>query len=284
MTNNLLTAIVNLLNFKKTDLSEYNSSYKIGINSEGEQLEFYIKDSLSNAFDIIGKAEKEEKYSKEFAWLGNQNNPPDLIMKNGDAYEIKKTRTASPKIALNSSPPKSVLRSNDSMLVTACRNCDGGDWNQKDLYYVIGQVRDGTLHHLFFVLGKCYAARSEVYTRIADAISSSISRAGLELKKTRELGRVNRVDPLGITDLRVRGMWQIQHPLSVFNYIYRPVPSSFGLAALLLEEKYLSYPLQDRQRIENHHELSVKNVKIKDPNNPAQRLDAILIKNPRKPL
>ena len=263
--------------FQNTDLSDYNTTYEIGINSEGERLEFYIKDSLSNAFDLIGKAEKERRYSEEFAWLGNQNNPPDIIINNGDAYEIKKTKTPSPSIALNSSPPKSVLHSDDPRIIAACRNCDGGDWVQKDIFYVMGQVRDNTLLHLFYVQGKCYAADRAVYTRISDAITSAITSCDLEFNETRELGRVNRVDPLGITDLRIRGMWQIQHPIRVFDYIYRPVQGRFGLAALMLEEKYQSYPSQDQDIIETNNDLSRQNIRIKDPNNPANRLDAVLI-------
>lgn len=283
MTCNLLESIINLTKFKTTDLSNYNTSYEIGINSEGERLEFYIKDSLSNTFDVVGKEDKEEKYSEEFAWLGNQNNPPDIILKQGDAYEIKKTKSVSPTIALNSSPPKSVLHSDDPRITTDCRNCDGGSWEQKDIYYVMGHVRENTLHHLFYVHGKCYAATREVYARIADAIISAVKNVDLELKETVELGRVNRVDPLGITDLRIRGMWQIQHPVRVFNYIYRPLPDRFGVAALLLEEKYLSYPLRNRQTIERHDEISVMKVRVKDPNNPANRLNGILINHPRQP-
>jgi len=60
MPGNLLKSIYNIINFKETNLSEYNTSYEIGINSEGQQLEFYIKDSLSDAFDIFGREEKEE--------------------------------------------------------------------------------------------------------------------------------------------------------------------------------------------------------------------------------
>jgi len=231
----------------------------------------------------VGKADKEEKYSEEFAWLGNQNNPPDIIIKRGDAYEIKKTKTASPTIALNSSPPKSVLHSDDPRITADCRNCDGGSWEQKDIYYVMGHVRGNTLHHLFYVHGKCYAAAREVYARVADAIVSAVRNVNLELSETVELGRVNRVDPLGITDLRIRGMWQIQHPVRVFNYVYRPLPKRFGVAALLLEEKYLSYPSEDRQALERHREISVKKVRVKDPNNPANRLNAILINHPKQP-
>ena len=32
-------------------------------------------------------------------------------------------------------------------------------------------------------------------------------------------GKIKKVDPLGITDLRVRGMWSIFHPVRVFDYL-----------------------------------------------------------------
>ena len=196
--------------------------------------------------------------------------------------KFKKTKTASPRIALNSSPPKSVLHVDDPRLLKDCRNCDGGHWSQKDIYYAMCQVKNNLINHLFYVQGKCYAATRGVYARIADVITSAINDIDLELHKTAELARVNRVDPLGITDLRVRGMLQIQHPIRVFNYIYRPPVNQFGIAALLLEEKYLLYPFESRQTIENNDAISVKHVKIKDPNNPANQLNAILINYPKQ--
>ena len=41
----------------------------------------------------------------------------------------------------------------------------------------------------------------------------------VEFSETNELGRVNKVDPLGITYLRIRGMWGIENPIKVFNYV-----------------------------------------------------------------
>jgi len=283
MCANLLTSISNILDFGNNDLSSYNTTYEIGINSEGERLEYYIKDSLTGAFLIRGKEAKEQRYSEEFAWMGNQNNPPDIIIKSGDSFEIKKSKSPSPTIALNSSPPKDVLHSDDPRIISDCKNCDGGNWNEKDLYYVMGHVKNNIVNHLFYVQGKCYAAKREVYNRIAVAISSAVRATDLELRETNELGRVNRVDPLGITDLRIRGMWQIQHPRRVFNYIYRPIPSNFGLAALLLEGKYNSYPIKDRLTLENNNKVTVNRVLIKDPNNPANRLRSILIYYPSHP-
>ena len=55
--------------------------------------------------------------------------------------------------------------------------------------------------------------------------------------KTVELGRINRVDPLGITNLRIRGMWMIANPLRVFEYVYKyNSRQNFALIALMKKE------------------------------------------------
>jgi hypothetical protein len=68
------------------------------------------------------------------------------------------------------------------------------------------------------VYGDCYAAKRDIYQRIADKISNGISEiSDVELVDTNELAKVKKVDPLGITDLRVRGMWHIENPIKVFQ-------------------------------------------------------------------
>lgn len=41
---------------------------------------------------------------------------------------------------------------------------------------------------------------------------------GLEFAKTKEIGRLNKVDPVGITYLRIRGMWGIKNPVDIRKY------------------------------------------------------------------
>ena len=86
---NLLIALKNVVQNPNNDLvAQYRSLNRM--NSMGEALEFYIKDIFSSAFSEKDISKKEQKYSKEFSYLGNQNNPPDIIIKNGDAIEVKK--------------------------------------------------------------------------------------------------------------------------------------------------------------------------------------------------
>ena len=122
------------------------------------------------------------------------------------------------ELHLNSSYPKDKLFSDSPMITTACRNCE--DWREKDLVYVIGVSKDNKLKALWLVYGNCYAASKEVYERVRDKISKGVNELqDVEFSETNELGRVNKVDPLGITYLRIRGMWGIENPIKVFDYV-----------------------------------------------------------------
>lgn len=106
------------------------------------------------------------------------------------------------------------------------------------------------------------------------------SISGVEFAETKELGRVNRVDPLGITYLRVRGMWGIENPFSVFDYVYkRDYSKKFNFMALINNEKYYSFDNYStlEKMCENIVGLKIADIKIKNPNNPAQLKEAKLI-------
>jgi|TARA_Y100000310_G_C20676431_1_gene813354 hypothetical protein len=280
MANNILRAILNIASYKNNDLKSYASTSLIRINAVGEQLEFYIKDAIASSFKMP-QNKKEEEYSKVFSWLGNQNHPPDIIIKNSDAFEIKKIESLKSSLALNSSPPKNKLLAEDIRITADCKKCDGGNWKEKELFYVIGNAKGGVINYLFFVHGTCYAAEHKVYEKVHEPIKkevdSVLNSLGLEKGETVELGKVKRVDPLGITELRIRGMWSIENPIKVFKDLCKLEENKFHLFAILKKEKYLSYPKEDIKDLESSKEVSVKDVKIKDPNNPAKSVEAKLI-------
>jgi len=280
MPNNILRGILNIALFKDNNLKSYASTYLNRINAVGEQLEFYIKDAISTSFKLPYD-KKAEAYSKIFSWLGTQNHPPDMIIKNGDAFEIKKIETMKGSLQLNSSSPKNKLLATDSRITADCKKCDGGNWKEKDLFYVIGNAKGGEISYLFFVHGVCYAADHKVYEKIHEPIKKEVDSVldslGLEKGETVELGKVRRVDPLGITELRIRGMWSIENPLNVYGGLCELGKNKFYLFALLSKDKYFSYPKEDIKELESHKEISVKDVKIKSPNNPAILMEAKLI-------
>lgn len=85
---------------------------------------------------------------------------------------------------------------------------------------------------------------------------------------------MNKVDPLGITNLRIRGMWHIKNPNNVFNYlINQTLNSDLKIYCIMKIDKYNSFPVEDRKYIENTDSLKLKDVKIKNPDNPALLID-----------
>ena len=282
MVTNILKAIITIKKRKDFDLS------KIGViskdrasavnraNNMGEALEFFTKDAFCNTFEETNAQKKKETYSENFSYLGNQNNPPDIIIKNSDAIEVKKIDgVRASDLALNSSYPKAKLHKDSPMITSACRNCE--EWTEKDIIYAVGHINNHNLKILSLVYGDCYAASKGIYERIKDKISTGLKEMDLEFSETKELGRVNRVDPLGITNLRIRGMWTIQNPLKVYKELFGLNGNGFQLFALMRKSKYDSFPKEDKATIEKETGITIKDVKIQDPDNPAKQILAKLI-------
>jgi hypothetical protein len=279
---NLLTVLKNIVDFKTNDLNSYSTTFPNRINVGGQKLEFYVRDAVCGSFRYSMEY-KEKEYTKGvFSLRGNQNNPPDFIIEQGDAYEIKKIEALKASIALNNSHPKDKLHRDDPRITEECRKIEGGKWTTKDIFYVVGHVQGGKIKYLFFVHGLCYAASRDYYAGKASALKKSIDNCiksgGWEATtKTIELGRINRMDPLGITNFRIRGMWEIENPIKVFSYVYSlDTRKDFSLIALMTKEKYESFA-KDTPIIDNDNRFVVNSVSVKNPNNPAKLMDAKLV-------
>ena len=276
--SSLLVAIKNIIENPVNELVEYYKGTSRA-NNMGDALEKYVKDAFCGIDNTLSDIERDKKYSQYFSYLGNSNNPPDLILKNGDAVEVKKNESLNSAIALNSSYPKSKLYVDDSRITVDCKKCEDTPWLEKDIIYVIGYnpKNTKTLRSICFIYGDCYAASKEIYTQFTDKISQGIQEIeGIELVATNELAKVKKVDPLGITDLRVRGMWHIESPMKVYKDFFTLTDSaSFSLNAIILLDKYNSFPEQDRFYLEQKGIVS--EIEIKSPNNPAKLLKAKLI-------
>ena len=245
---NIIDAIINIVKNPIVELKEYSISHNRA-NSVGEALEEYVKDIFSGTLFETDKNKRMEIISEVFSYLGNTNNPPDSILRDGDAIEVKKIENKSSSLALNSSYPKAKLYSNSSMITDACRNCE--EWKEKDIIYAIGTCEKNKLTSLIFVYGEDYAAENKIYENVKNKIKFGIETInGLEFSETNEIGRVNRVDPLGITYFRIRGMWGIENPIKVFDYIYeRDNTKQFNFMALINDDKYNSF--FNREELEN---------------------------------
>ncbi len=274
---NILEAIYNIVNRPIFEIKSHYSG-RNRANSVGEALENYIKDAFANTLEIDDEQERMQIFNHNFSWLGNQNHPPDIMIRNGDAIEVKKTQSARSDLALNSSYPKSNILSSSPMITQECRECE--DWTSKDLIYCVGHTTDEILKSLWMVYGNIYAARHETYQRIKQTISDGVNTIpDVEFAETKELGRVNRVDPLGITNLRIRGMWQIQNPRKVFDYVHNSTDTEFELVVIIPLNKYNEFDNVSKNKVEGItiDGFSISDIRVKDPNNPANLIDCKLI-------
>ena len=272
---NIINAIYNLVNNPVIELvSHYQGRNRA--NNVGDALEEYIKDLFADTFDMP-ETERLDRLSEVFSYLGNNSNPPDAMLRGGDAIEVKKIESNGSSLALNSSYPKHTLRSNSNMISTACRNAE--KWTEKDMIYAVGVVNGRNLKHLAMVYGLDYCASDECYSRIKTTIKSGVECIpGVEFAETNELGRINKVDPLGITYLRVRGMWGIDNPWSVFHYVYtRNLQKKFNFMCIINDAKWASFDNIDLITSLNVEGFSITNIKIKNPDNPANLIPAKLI-------
>ena len=277
MSVNILTAISNIVTNQIGELRAFYES-RNRANGMGETLEQYIKDIFASTLSEADETQRIERLADTFAYQGNQNNPPDMIIRQGDAIEVKKIENSNSALALNSSYPKAKIFANSPMISRACRNCE--EWNEKDILYAVGVVKRNQLSRLFFVYGIDYAASADVYERIRSVIRAGVnSIPNVELTASKELGRVNRVDPLGITYLRIRGMWGIENPAKVFSYVYTPINTDFEFVAIINDEKYNSFPSEDRTALEAlvSDSFKITDIRIKTPDNPSNMKDAKLI-------
>lgn len=273
---NIIDAIYNLVNNPITEIVTHYSG-KNRANNAGDALEEYIKDLFANSFDL-SENERLEKWDEVFSYSGNDSNPPDAMLRGGDALEVKKIEGNNSALALNSSYPKHNLRKDSTMISKACRNAE--NWEEKDIIYAVGVVKQKSLKSLCFVYGLDYCASDECYSKIKRTIKDGVeSISDIRFTATKELGKINKVDPLGITYLRVRGMWGISNPWSVFSYINsRDLSKKFNFMCIINEEKWATFNNTTLITSITKRGFSITDVRIKNPDNPVNLKNAKLIK------
>lgn len=273
---NIINAIINLVNNPVIKVAATYKS-KNRANSVGDALEEYVKDLFAGTFEA-SKKERIEKWGQIFSYLGGSNSPPDAMLKKGDAIEVKKIESDS-QIALNSSYPKHKLYCEDSKITKKCIQAE--EWNEKDIIYVVGIVNNDLLKSLCMVYGLDYCASKECYEGLLNRIKEGVvSISDVDFCSTKEIAHINKVDPLKITYMRVRGMWGIENPWSVFDYVYeRDKDAEFNFMCIINEDKWNTFEnTKDLEELSLSDEsLKISDVEIQDPDNPAVLINAKLI-------
>lgn len=278
---NTINAIINLVSDTQLELCDYyNTRHRA--NGEGDSLEEYVKDIYAGTLRETNEQYRLEKIEECFSYLGNDSNPPDAMLYGGDAIEVKKIESSKGDIQLNSSHPKYKLFSDSTMITETCRNAENRKWREKDLLYIIGSVKNKILKSMFMVYGVDYAATEETYLKVKSTIKEGVENLpNIQFAETNELGRLNRIDPLGITSLRIRGMWILQNPWKTFEYLTElDSKKKFEFCGIINEEKYNSFDNVDEleKLCEEKENLTIVDVKIKNPNNPAKLIKAKMIR------
>lgn len=264
MDRNILTAFLELHKTRNMGVDPKTNKPINRINEEGDPLEKWFKKLFDPTFE-----NNEDKYDKEIiSHPGSKNNPPDFILRNGDAFEIKKIgNVTTSNIALNSSFPKDKLYSKDPKLTDDCRNCESTPWVEKELFYVIGvQPKYKPIKCIFVVHAACIANSYSAYEKHFNDLKQHIESAQqFNWSKTNELGKIHLFDPAKKTSLRVRPMYAMENPFKTFEkYIHKSALASF----LITEEQYKKYPQMDKNNIEKDNDIRVEDININSPKEP----------------
>lgn len=86
--SNILKAMNNITLHNSNELLKFYISNNRA-NNMGDALEIFVKDTFCNTFNF-DLEDALKKYNEVFSYLGNKNNPPDIILRGGDAIEVKK--------------------------------------------------------------------------------------------------------------------------------------------------------------------------------------------------
>ena len=259
---NIINAINNLYTFGSKVSSDTPIAHNL-IQAQGEPLEKTIKKIfLDHIPDTL--TNKNKHY---FSYQGSANNPPDLKLKGGDIVEIKKIQShTTPSISLNSSWPRDKMNKDDPKINQQCRDCE--KWIEADLFYAIGVLPKDhkETFSLFFLHGECMNAPTKFYEKFYKNLQTDIAKLSYNFHlETKELGRLNKIDPLGNTHLRIRGMFGMPNPFRHFNFCKVDQTKKLNIFCLMTKEKYNSFKNEDRDLIEQNKGISKDLKKIKSP-------------------
>lgn len=252
-------------------------------NAAGDSLEYFIKDMYcTEAQRYQFLEEKERVYDTYLSWKGDSKHFPDFIVKNGVGVEPKKVNgTSRGNLALNSSFPKDYIypKSQNVPYIDEV-------WEKKDVVYVVGNLeRSGDkLLTLWIAYGNTFIADNSSYLQTKETIVEKIKEiTTLQFVPSIELGRATKVDPLALTNLRLRGMWELAHPTTVFQKFLTMDKIPIGATKInlvILKKDYdkITKP-QEFSNYLSSKKMIINEVKIPDPNNPLEVLDALILES-----
>lgn len=299
MLRNLADALHDLaeLGYDWRTHSSASSGHNNRVQAQGDRLEDIFKDILCGVLPA-NRSGRNALYSQFLCYQGSANNPPDAMYRggdDGDAFEVKKKEVKHSwrvtSLDLNSSPPYSHLTNWLTRLTLEARNCE--TWNKRAIFYAIGNIDPGRSNGnwLWIVQGNLFAEDLDKYSAFEAALKTEIEKAiranDLIPGTTNELGRVNSVDLRDRTNLRIRPMWGVQSPTSLFKDIIGVEESDTNhltVHAFIRKEKWESY-FDGRSQVDRDYwtngesrTMTISNIEIPDPDNLSAVLEAKLVR------
>ncbi|EAD1221440.1 NgoPII family restriction endonuclease [Listeria monocytogenes] len=281
--SNVLIALSNILernSCRLTPIFRGNGA----ANAAGDSLEFFVKDMFcTGASAYSHQIEKEKHYDKYLSWKGNSSNFPDFIIKEGVGVEPKKMNGKGVgNLALNSSFPKAYIYP-DTQNLPIKELIMESQWEKKEIVYVVGNLneKDDKLYRLWLAYGNTFIARESIYLDLKESIKEAVvDLPDAIFVDTKEFGRIKKVDPLGNSNLRLRGMWELSHPEVVFQkYLQMNVipEDATKINLIITENEYENLSDKpDLSRYINENRLQVQKILIPNPNNLEEEISAYL--------
>lgn len=283
---NILIALKNILDRNSSALTPIFRSNG-SANAAGDSLEYFVKDMFcTGASQYSFETDKQKIYNQYLSWTGDSSHFPDFIVKGGVGVEPKKKNNKSwSNMALNSSFPKDYIYPESQNVPSEEQLNEDEPWHKKEIIYAVGNLNNQSskLFSLWMVYGNTFIADKGIYMNLVDEIREAVAETNATLKKSKELARAIGIDPLKHSNLRVRGMYELHHPASVFNRFVEdtsfPEDSSKIFVVILkkdlekLEDSELNPDFSEYY--ENGH-LVKKEIVIPDPNNPSNSLEAVI--------
>jgi hypothetical protein len=255
-----------LLSFYNIVVGQFNydgSTYSTNrINQMGDSFEAFVKNSFLKQPD---ESRAGTTLASVFSYLGSSTRPPDAMIRNGDVLEIKKVESSTGQLQFNSSFPKQKLQHDDVMISNDCKVSE--DWTERDVVYYVGVIPKQSEFptDILIVSGDCFAASRRHYEDTFREVQTALHNGfGPRLSVSKELGRINKVDPQANTSLRIRGMWLVNNPIQWLAKAR--LSSSFQVTLVLSQVKYNKYNEDSRATLESLVDTLVTMEFVKLPN------------------
>lgn len=282
MKRNIIDAIGTLIKG-----NYFPEKYSAGKTISYQNFVEYVENLFADSFNLT--TDERHTHLKEiFSYRTTEMDIPDLMLRGGDAIEIKTMHlkhynfdpASGNTLEFNTVYPHQKIFFNDPFITYDC--CKAERWTQKDIIYVVGVLKRKELTHLCMIYGMDYCASVKCYDELLSEMQNAVKIfRGVTFPDTRELARIKKIDPTGATYIKVYGMWHISNPWSFFKEVYRPNPDArFNFMCIINEEKFSQ--LGNGGKVfawaEICPNLSIEPVRIKNPDNPAQKRNAWLIR------